>query len=109
MVVLDTCDEEVFFGCWGVPPDARSGSKSATKPHLSPSCYFPLMKSVCPFYHLVNPHVTLDIGEHGEERNMSPSAAVWLIDVFLIVSGQQQRSTAQRNMIYWALDTRTIL
>ena len=34
---------------------------------------------------------------------MSSSAAVWLTDVFLIVFGQQQMSTAQRNKIYQAL------
>ena len=41
-------------------------------------------------------------------RNMSHSAAMWLINVFLIVFGQR-RSTAQRNKIYQTLDTNTIL
>ena len=40
---------------------------------------------------------------------MSPSAAVWLTDVFLIVFVQQQRFMAQRNKIYQALNTHIIL
>ncbi len=34
---------------------------------------------------------------HGNKRNMSLSATVWLIDVFLIVFGQHLRSMVQRN------------
>ncbi len=34
---------------------------------------------------------------------MSPSATLWLTDVFLIVFGQQWSSMAQRNKIYQAL------
>ena len=40
---------------------------------------------------------------------MSLSAAMWLNDVFLMIFGQQRRSTAQRNKIYEALDTHMIL
>lgn len=34
---------------------------------------------------------------------MSPSATVWLIDAFLIVSGQQLRSMVQKKKQYLAL------
>ncbi len=34
---------------------------------------------------------------------MSPSVTVWLIDVFVIVFGQQWSSTAQRKKIYQVL------
>ena len=36
-------------------------------------------------------------------KNMSLNATVWLIDVFLIVFGQQWSSMTQRNNIYQAL------
>ncbi len=42
-------------------------------------------------------------------KNMAPTAKVWLTGVFLIVSGQQWSSMAQRNKIHQALATRTIL
>ncbi len=41
--------------------------------------------------------------------NMSPSATVWLTDVFLIVLGQQWSSTAQRNKLYQTLAREAIL
>ena len=39
---------------------------------------------------------------------MSAKAALWRIDVFLIVFGQQWTSMAQRNKLYKTLDTHII-
>ena len=44
-----------------------------------------------------------------KQRNMSHIEKIWLIDVFLTVFVQTLRPIAQRNKIYQALDTYTIL
>lgn len=36
---------------------------------------------------------------------MSPSAAVWITDAFVMVFGQQQSSVAERNKTYQAAET----
>lgn len=41
--------------------------------------------------------------------NMSLSATLWLIDVFLIIFGQHWSCMAQKNEICQAFDTQTIL